>query len=237
MKNIVPFITSIYYPIWLWPKNPVLGGFPENIQLADYLVRIAFKSKKNVLFLSIFAILSSPTLYLFFRPFWEILSRKLDDDDVMLSWKLVRKSEIRFPMPFLRLYIDQIFSACLIPLSASKMTLLFSFIHFRTSSIKKEKWNATERIIWRILQFFLWNVHRNVTKMKDEENSTSNMMEKFFSLKAADNSRRTFFELRVQYNNSNRLFAWGLGDLWIIWKTHRKEFGQICIPWNGESIG
>ena len=116
MKNIVPFITSIYYPIWLWPKNLVLGGFPETSQLVDYLVRIAFKSKKNVLFLSIFAILSSPTQYLFFRPFWEILSRKLDDDDVMLSWKLVRKSEIRFPMPFLRLYIDQIFSACLTPL-------------------------------------------------------------------------------------------------------------------------
>ena len=166
MKNIVPFITSIYYPIWLWPKNLVLGGFPETSQLVDYLVRIAFKSKKNVLFLSIFAILSSPTLYLFFRPFWEILSRKLDDDDVMLSWKLVRKSEIRFPMPFLRLYIDQIFSACLVPLSAFKMTLLFSFIHFRTSSIKKEKWNATERIIWRILQFLLRFVHRKRTVMK-----------------------------------------------------------------------
>ena len=126
MKNIVPFITSIYYPIWLWPKNLVLGGFPETSQLVDYLVRIAFKSKgkdsndlirvMDGLFLSIFAILFSPSLYLFFRPFWEILSRKLDDDDVMLSWKLVRKSEIRFPMPFLRLYIDQIFSACLTPL-------------------------------------------------------------------------------------------------------------------------
>ena len=118
------------------------------------------------MFLSIFAILFSPSLHLFFRPFWEILSRKLDDDDVMLSWKLVRKSEIRFPMPFLRLYIDQIFSACLVPLSAFKMTLLFSFIHFRTSSIKKEKWNATERIIWRILQFLLRFVHRKRTVMK-----------------------------------------------------------------------
>ena len=45
MKNIVPFITSIYYPIWLWPKNQVLGGFPETSQLVDYFVRIAFKSK------------------------------------------------------------------------------------------------------------------------------------------------------------------------------------------------
>ena len=51
------------------------------------------------------------------------------------------------------------------------MTLLFSFIHFRTSSIKKEKWNATERIIWRILQF-LWDLYiEKKTVMKPKINA------------------------------------------------------------------
>ena len=132
-----------------------------------------------VSFLCIFAILSSPSLYLFFGPFWEILSRKLDDDDVMLSWKLVRKSEIRFPMPFLRLYIDQIFSACLNPLcfQDDATFLLHTFSDFFDQERKmKRNWayNLThltiffyelyrEMLLKRKVWLLTWSTLNNMT--------------------------------------------------------------------------
>ena len=165
-------------PILTLAKKPsIIKGVSKNSKLVGipWMWRKSYKSKGKALndlitemdcFLVFLHYFSSPSLYLFFRPFWEILSRKLDDDDVMLSWKLVRKSEIRFPMPFLRWYIDQIFSACLIPLFGLQDDATFLLHTFSDLFDQERKMKRNWAYNLTHLTISFWIVHRIVTNSK-----------------------------------------------------------------------